>query len=334
MSGRIANHRGMMPALALVVPLIVFGLAGCEESTLDGNGGGVTQFEFFNVDNGLADNWVTDIAVDYLRNGVWLTTKNGLSFFSNADSTFTTFGAETEIPDLEMTSVMVDFTGTVWVGTVTGAASLSLSDPVFRRFADVGNLPNIWITDIYRTNDTSLWFGTRGGIAVKKPSGWITYTSTLGASFDITSLALDNQNRVWAGSTGGITVFDNSSLISFGPTVLPSTYVNTVFHDQGLMWAGTATIAAAYDGLKWTDYGVVDGLPSTGVFRLERDTTGVLWAATSSGLFSLNGKRFEKLALPSEVSGAVVTSLANDAVQNVLWIGTESGAVRRHLAVK
>ena len=156
MSGLIANHRGMMPALVLFVSLVVVGLAGCNDSGLDGNGGGISQFEFFNVDNGLADDWVTDIAVDYLRNGVWLTTKNGLSFFSNADSTFTTFGAETEIPDMEMTSVMIDFTGTVWVGTVTGAASLSLSDPVFRRFLEVGNLPNVWITDILRANDNSL----------------------------------------------------------------------------------------------------------------------------------------------------------------------------------
>ncbi len=322
--------------LAPALMLFVLMGAGCVSSTDGGpTPGGKTLFTVFTTENGLADNGVTDIAVDYLRNGVWLATRNGLSFFSNADSSFTTYGAESVIPDLEITSVVVDFTGSVWVGTVSGPAFLALGDSFFRTMPDAGNLVNRWVTDILRTNDTSLWFGTRAGISVKKPTGWVSYSTALVQSYDITSLALDSLSRICAGSTNGVVVFDGTKWIFYGIGVLPDTKVNTVYNDnQGTMWVGTDSGASSFDGATWINHGLTDGLPATGIFRFVRDHTDVLRAATSSGVYSLNGQKWQKLALPQEISGSVVTSLADDSVSDMLWIGTENGAVRYRLSAQ
>ena len=317
------------------VALIVFAgigvfIWGCSSSTLDDgtDGDGVPAFSAYSIENGLADNAVTDITVDYVRNGVWLTTRNGLSFFSNADSSLTTYGAETALPDMEMTSVTVDPTGTVWVGTVTGIGYLSLTDSLFRMLNDGGNLASRWVTDILVRSDLSQWFGTRGGISVKKSSVWTSYTTVLGPSSSITSLALDSQNRVWAGSTEGIAMYDGVSWTQYGAAVLPSTYVNVVYADQGKLWVGTASIATVYDGSRWQAYGVADGLPATGVFDFVRDQSGTLWTAAGTGVYSLDGDTWKQLSLPSEVTGATVNALAADSMTGSLWIGTNSGALR------
>ena len=48
-------------------------LLGCEASTLNDNTNGKPKsaFTVFRAQNGLADDFVTDITVDYIRNGVW-----------------------------------------------------------------------------------------------------------------------------------------------------------------------------------------------------------------------------------------------------------------------
>jgi ligand-binding sensor domain-containing protein len=89
-----------------------------------------------------------------------------------------------------------------------------------------------------------------------------------------------------------------------------------------------------YRGSQQLSYGTFDGLPSPIVNDFVEDFNRVIWTATDSGPAWFDGKGWTTLALPTQVEGLQVTSLASDALTKSLWIGTVSGLVRYRAVVK
>jgi len=313
--------------------LIFLFFAGCEESTLeDGtNADSKSTLKIFRTEDGLADNTVMDIAVDYLFNGIWFATRNGISFYSKSDSTFFTYGVEyVGIPNMKVTSIHVDFSGTVWAGTEKGVGYLPLNDSLW---IDLPQLDGHYVTDIITNpSDFSVWFATRNGLIVKSSQDvWTTY-SQFGpsTSSDVTSLEIDSAGKIWIGTTNGICVFDavTDSWTSYGLPELPSTYVNTIYKAiSGTLWCGTASIAVAYDGSSWVKYGPADGLTSSGINDFTEDNFEILWAATDGGVFFLLGNKWNSFSLPDGIAGEAVKVIEVDKITGDLWIGTTNGAV-------
>lgn len=315
----------------LVVLLV---LTGCENTTLDNDTDGESEsvYTVFHSEDGLADNSITDLAVDYIRDGVWFATRNGISFYSNADSLFYTFGAEYDIPDMEVLAIEVDNTGTVWAGTVSGVSSLSLGDSLWTwaALADMDSLVHRYITDIAVMDDFSVWFGTRGGVSVRTFWGaWRHYTTEIGPSVEITAIAGGDAGQTWVGTTNGVGVFDGETWSGYGAGILPSTYVHALYKDSiGVMWCGTASIITAYNGVSWTNYGPADGLPSSGIYDITQDSTGMVWAATGKGVYYFTNGKWVSFSLPAEAASAAARAISIDRRTDVIWIGTDSGAVR------
>ena len=166
--------------VSLGIFMVLF-LGGCGESTFenDTNGDTSNAFTIFRTEDGLADNSVTDITVDYIRNGVWFATRNGISFYSKADLILYTYGVEhTGIPDMKVTAITVDNSGTVWAGTETGVGFLSLQDSVW---SNISYMDSRHVTDIESTSDLSVWFGTRNGLSVISYGG-CAYPQIIGCS--------------------------------------------------------------------------------------------------------------------------------------------------------
>ncbi len=71
--------------VCLGIFMVLF-LGGCGESTFenDTNGDTTGAFTIFRTEDGLADNSVTDIAVDYIFGGIWFATRNGISYYLKA----------------------------------------------------------------------------------------------------------------------------------------------------------------------------------------------------------------------------------------------------------
>ena len=263
----------------------------------------------------------------------------------NVDSMLYTFGAEYDIPDMEATSIAVDYTGTVWAGTVSGVAYMPITDTLWTALAENNNLVHSYVTDIVPMNDFSIWFGTKGGVSIKSLQGWTSYTIELGPSAEVTSIwgilvadwawyslpanhgsAADNK---WVSTTNGISVFDGENWTLYGSEVLPSTYVNVVYKDSGgNVWCGTSVNAVAYDGKLWVEYGQADGLTAFGINDFAQDSSGILWTATDGGVFYLSNNKWYEFSLPEEVTSAAATVVAVDKRSGALWIGTVSGAVR------
>ncbi len=323
--------RFIITAVYVISVIIVFSVFfSCGNATLeneDDENSTVTVFTVYTQEDGIADNWITDIAVDYIRKGVWCTTLNGISFYSTVDSTWTTFGAEYDIPKMKVTSITIDYSGTVWAGTESGPTSLS--DTLWTALSDMDSLIHRHITVVTSISDGSLWFGTKGGVSRYSFLGWSSYTTASGLTGDdVTSITSSSDGNIWIGTTNGISVFDGENWKQYGSEVLSSTVVNVVYAGyDGTMWCGTASGISALRDNSWIRYGAVDGIPAPGINDFVEDRTYRLWVATDGGYSDFSNDKGHKLVLPSEVADVVVTALAVDITSGALWIGTQNGVV-------
>ncbi len=76
----------------------------------------------FNVDNGLIDNKVQAIAVDFMGS-VWFGTKNGVSVFNHVS--MKSFTEKEELTSNNILCISVDLDGVIWLGTDSGVTSYS-----------------------------------------------------------------------------------------------------------------------------------------------------------------------------------------------------------------
>ncbi len=303
-------------------------LAGCDDTGLEPDGTPtVDPFTVFTEQDGLINSYVTDLAVDYVRQGLWCATYGGLSFYSFEDSTFVSYGAGSALPDMQINTVAMDpFINTVWAGTRSGAASLNVSTWV----TVTGVLPNPFVTDIESVPlDGSLWFATRGGLARNNFNQWTTYSIQDGFPSDNIATIEPVGSEIWVGTDAGIAIFDGSSWRQSPSGVLSSPVVRALYAaPDGRVWVGTAAGITVYETGAWVKYGIADGLPAPGTNAFVRDRSGVLWAGTDGGLARFTGNVFVTLELPDRITNDAVLSLAVDLVTGDLWIGTVSGLVR------
>ena len=108
---------------------------------------------------------------------------------------------------------------------------------------------------------------------------------------------------------------------------LPQNTVNSIVQTpDGYLWVGTRDGLARFDGVRFTVYGLPDGLQSVEIQTLFVDRQGTLWIGTSGGgLSRWVEDRIENVTLPRQlVADDIVTALAEDA-DGRLWIGTLAG---------
>lgn len=213
----------------------------------------------------------------------------------------------TSLAGLQITALLSAEGGGVWVGTQRDG--LDLWQPRARAFrhhrstpGDDGSLPSDYVTALFRARDGRLWVGTHAGLAVYE-NGRFTVPEVAdparGTLRDdaIWSILEDPAGALWLGTSNGLVRYDPAS----------------------------GTLARhIHDPADPTSLGAGD------VRALLLDRSGVLWAATESGLsaFVWAAPPFERVAPgPSGTSAAGIWSFLV-ARDGALWVGTESGLDR------
>ncbi|MDP2983821.1 MAG: two-component regulator propeller domain-containing protein [Candidatus Latescibacter sp.] len=304
------------------------GLYGCGSGPIDNTPSGPhALFTVFYDTDGLANSYINDLAVDYSRNGLWIATWGGISFYSFRDSSFTTYGAASDIPNTRVTSLAIN-RGTVWAGTISGVSTFA--DSAWDSLPDMSVLANTFINTIAVMTDNSLWFGTRGGVSRMTSAGsWSSFSITNGLSANnVTSAASDAGGKIWVGTFYGVNVFDGAHWSSLENTP-PGAAVQAIYRDSsGTMWVGTANGIASFQGNSVTLWNTSKGLPSNGINEFAEDFNHVLWVATDTGAAFFTGTGWTKLPLPDVAAGIPVNTVTSDSKTLSLWFGTNIGLVR------
>ncbi len=199
-------------------------------------------FEHWSTDNGLSNNWVSDVLHDS-RGFVWIATQYGVNQFDGHEFKF--FRCNPNDPNSLnsnwVRSMTEDADGNVWFGTYGGG--LARFNPYlekFTRFAHdrdrEGSLPDNQVYKVLATKDKRLWVATFKGVAWSTGND-IFHHVTSSQTYDLRE---DAQGTLWLASQDGLYFRQNDRL---NPVpALAGQAVFSVFpcpHQPGKVWVCT-----------------------------------------------------------------------------------------------
>src|SRR5689334_16340566 len=146
----------------------------------------------------------------------------------------------------------------------------------------------------------------------------------------IRAMAQSGEGYLWLGLETGLVRFDGLRFARWDASHLPAGSVWSLLTTRdGSLWigmSGTQPIARLHNG-RTTLFGAADGLPSTLAASFYEDQSGVIWAGTLSGLFRLNGQKWQHVEVADNASTSVI-GIYEDG-EGRLLAATPMGVYRR-----
>jgi ligand-binding sensor domain-containing protein len=319
--------------------------------------------ETFNVGD---DTYVRALAVEKKAGSLWVGTSKGVHEVDLASGKPKhTFTRESGLANEYVFAIGIDKEGYKWFGTNAGGVS-RYRDGKWKTFFPMHGLADYWVYSFADQKNGDLWIGTWAGVNVVdlKTLKFRTYVKELINEW-VYGLGVDAQDRVWFGTEGGVSMFDGKTWRSWthkdgmgadNPKKLvasPNTGLGTRSrHDLGMrtedgsptynpnyvfsilvaadqtIWAGTwGGGVSRFDGKKWTNFTVKDGLAGDIVYSIVQDATGAIWFGTSNGLTRYDGKSWRSLNAQTGLLDNNVYALAV-APNGDVWAGTKRGVAR------
>ena len=307
-----------------------------------GTSGGVVRYDTTTDDYRVFDN-----RSGLLSNGVFYVSKigdrvavgtygGGLSLFNKTDNTWDNYNIQHGLGDAFVYGAIETSTGDVWVATWSGANRIRGGKMDDRKSWDLytventkGGLPNDWVYGVAEGKNGEIWLATEGGLARFKDEKWSNWKHSdgLGASYELVEAQNEFKNDPADFSSHHARQKIEQGLENIKTAYNPNYIVAMAVADDGSVWAGTwGGGLAHFDGQKWTNYTVTDGLPANHVFMLKNEG-GKIWVGTSKGLAKMTDKGFEVLTTRDGLFSNNVFSMAM-AENGVMWVGSFGGVSR------
>ena len=112
-------------------------------------------------------------------------------------------------------------------------------------------------------------------------------------------------------------------------THAPKSITRNVLQDRkGIYWLATWEGIIRYDGQRFTNVTLSEGLEKFRVFSLLEDAAGILWFGTiGGGVYRYDGSAFVRYTTSDGLAHNSILSMLQDDAGNI-WFGTDSGASR------
>ena len=179
-------------------------------------------------------------------------------------------------------------------------------------------------------------------------NGWTTYTAAIPSGTTANQenvIFIDNVGNKWVGFNGGvpsavaIAKYDNSSSTwtywnkaSMGITTTTiSNSVKAIAQDNsGNIWIGTTSGLIKYDGLNFTVYTTVNGLPNNYIYSLEY-SNNMLYIGTGNGLSRYDGITFTNYNLGNSLLPLPFVNDIKAENSNTLWMTSYNKLVKFYI---
>jgi ligand-binding sensor domain-containing protein/serine phosphatase RsbU (regulator of sigma subunit) len=261
-------------------------------------GNRIKKVKFYSRAQGLNDVGATTITK--FEDNIWIGTNNGINIYDGTN--LTRFEYNSRLPDLKISSLLVDQYNNLWIGTSGGYAKYT-GDNLFIMSEDDGLIHNE-IQTIIEDSKGRIWMGTFGGLVRLENTVYTDFNDEDGLDFlRINTLAEDPAGNIWIGTFGGgIYKFDihaDSLPISLFATkgILSSGTVNSLlFISPSKVIAGTDK---GFDLIELDDkqsilrvipYSNKDGFTGgeNNTNAIAMDKSGVIWFGTKNGIIRFN----------------------------------------------
>lgn len=147
-----------------------------------------------------------------------------------------------------------------------------------------------------------------------------------GAPAGVEYLAQTRDGFLWLGTQNGLYRFDGMTFDNGITTSLPSSNISALYTDSdGSLWIGYRFGGASQlVDSKLTHYGIDQGLPGRTLGWFARDLDGSLWAATSAGLYRLDGAAWTPVSLTQAAQEFSLNAMAVED-DGTLWVTADEG---------
>ncbi len=273
----------------------------------------------FTVADGLADNWVQDVA-EGRDQTIWIGTKDGFSRYQ--DGQFESFHTRDGLSQSTVYSITEDREGSLWVGTKYG-----LNQFIDRRIIPFTASEGLASNDtgpVFQDRRENLWVGTLGAGLSRFDGRRFTSPAAITDAVGSTILSLaDDTTGLWIGTDRGL-VHLRDSLVDQqlnAASGLPSEIIRCLqTDDHGALWIGTAGgLVELVDGKivqpQWADDSAKKPIVALGHHRGD-----LVVAADGGGLYQLTGGVLQPIAQRA-VPGREIDAFYEDA-DGLLWMGT------------
>ena len=298
------------------------------------------------------------------RNGFWVPSSLGLSYFDRRSERFTLFqhdrGDPDSLSDNGVVSIYRDRSGLLWVGTANGVNILDLRQQRFRHYTyrpgRADSLSPGKATAIHEDSDGVLWVGVfpRGLDRVDRRMGRVTHyrpgtgDRSLSKGSELTTILRDARGYLWLGGlAAGLDRFDqrNGRFKHYAhdpadPHSLMTDDVICVYEDRGgQLWVGQFGGVSRFDPVteRFTNYrpGRDDAASlAYSVSAIHRDRSGTLWFGTWGGILSRFDEKTNtfvnytsKPGDPDRMQGGSIGAIHEDRT-GALWLGLGTGLYR------
>jgi ligand-binding sensor domain-containing protein/signal transduction histidine kinase len=264
----------------------------------------VRREQVFDAASGLPDETATCIAVSE-EGRLWAGFSRG-GLFAASGQHFERIGSERLISSLCLTPE-----GSAWVGT-RGNGLVQMNGTQEVQFTTDSGLASDVVSAVAAQADGAILAGTSAGTVHRLNQGrWETFGKTEGLSgAAISSLLVGQAGTTWVGTvTGEVFRLVKSGFRPITASDLTGAEVCAMAEDaDGRLWIGTAGRGLAH----WqtnhlTVWDMKSGFPDNDVFGVLPDTNGILWVATSKGIFRVE-TRFDKDAASPFVARLILES--------------------------
>jgi len=308
-----------------------------------GTSGGVIRyntatddFRFFDQKDGLLSKGIFNIGKldGHIVVGTY---GGGMSLFDKTSNRWDNYNVPNGLADAFVYKVLKASNGDTWIATWSGANRIRGGDLNDRSKWDVytventkGGLPNDWVYSLAEGKNGEMWFATEGGPARFKNGKWQHWK--VGASYEkikndpkfgVDPAKFSEHHAQQAREMG---LEGKSGAGAYNPNYI----VSMVVDPDGVVWCGTwGGGLARFDGNKWRNFTMADGLPGNLIFMLNRDPSGKLWIGTNNGVAVMDGEKLEakKLKLMTTKDGLFSNTVFSMATgeDGSKWLGSFGG---------
>lgn len=292
---------------------------------------------------------------------IWVGTDKGLFKYDKlTDKVIEKYDSSSGVISNTITTIKIAEDGNKWIGT-HGGGLLRFDGKKWKLFT-VPNLADPYVYDIVWDNDGSIWVANWKGVSIYDGKGWRSYSVEDGLPDEwVYAIAIDNDGIKWFGTEAGVSSFDGKKWKNYnhdnglgateseigdyekietrsryhteesGKSVKgynPNFVLSIAIDSNNNKWFGTwGAGISRFDGNRWKNYTVKDGLAGNFISDITIDKDGKVWAATDGGVSVLDGDKWYSFNGKDGLIGENLFTVAIDR-EGYKWFGAIGGISR------
>jgi streptogramin lyase len=277
----------------------------------------------FDETNGLISNQIRSITV-CSDSSIWFSSRLGISIFKN--NSFNNINTDKGLTHSNIRYIGEDNEKNIWICT-DGKGIYKFAGEAFVTYTVKTGLSSDFVMSLVEDADKNLWFSTYDkGVCKYNGTNIICFDDSKYLSNNtVWTSTRDAENNLWFGTSIGLNKYDGKKFYIYtDDDGLLSNKITALYADNENLWIGTQNGLNRFYKGTFSSCLNQNGPNPDNIRNIYKDKQGVLWLASSNGLYAYNGKTFKQYKPFPENSDNTLYCI-KPALKQGLWVGTKSG---------